>query len=181
MLPNSTTLKSFFFFFHLREKREKPQECLRWGGVGRKKAPVTSQDSVFYFGRRRCRMSTSSSSTRSSPRDQHLIGGWTTGQDPQCGRLPLECHTRVFPPKQPRLCPAGQVQTWPEAGIGGGGGSWSSYQRNTSARTACPFASAQWNSCLTLRRLCLGHTVVTVTSATRGWGEVLLSHQQILC
>lgn len=48
---------------------------------GRKRAAVTSQDSVFNIERRHTRMFTSSSSTRSSPQDWNLISGWPTGHD----------------------------------------------------------------------------------------------------
>lgn len=103
-----------------------------WKSRGEKKksqektAAVSSQDSVFYFGRRHARMFTSSSSACSSPQDQNLISGWTAGHDAeeQCGWLPLECCTRVFllnihtcapQGRDPRLGRLEQVR-WPTRG-----------------------------------------------------------------
>lgn len=170
MLPNPTTLKNFFFFFHLRGKKGKTTGMFAAeGGGGGKKLLLPARILSVTLEGGECaecsraphqhghRPETNISSAGGQRDRIHSVDGfhWNV--------------THVFSLLNSHACALqGRFKRDPRRWGGEGGGSWSSYQRNTSARTACPFASAQWNSCLRLRHLCLGHTVVTVTSATRG-------------
>lgn len=183
MLPSSMTQKKLF---SLREEREKPQEFSPWKSRVEKKRQEKS--CCYQPGFCLLYWKTTYQTVHEllintviapSPNLISVANGTQCWLEEQCGWLPLECFTRVFLLNSHTCAPQGRFRRGPRLGASGAG--VLTHQRSTSAMTACPFASAEKNSCFTLHGLCLWPMVVKVTSAMSGWREVPLSHQQILC
>lgn len=133
----------------------------------------------FYF--ERGKMSTSSSSPRSSPR-WPKSNQWADKRkqrclEEQCWQLPLECWTRVFNLQSDACVPQSRLRHDPRLGVGDGG------LLELGTHLPChPVPSLQHNKrAVSSPYLCLWAAVVRVSPAIIAWSDVHSSHQQILC